>query len=448
MLHLISSLFLTLSIANAEPAYVPNQLIVQFNSPTVSAKVRDWTHSEIGATADLDRREKLVPGMDLVTIPETLSMEKALAFYNKRNEVKFVHPNFKGGSVTGWPSSLPMSESEALKIMEEDSDSEYPVNDPMFGDQWSLFNNGRDGTKRADLGALEAWEIATGSREVIVAVVDTGVDPRHVDIMTNLWVNEGEIPEDGIDNDGNGYIDDIHGYNMIDRFGFTNDTLGHGTHVSGSIGAVTDNGIGIAGVNWNIRIMALKTVPNNSNETDADVIESFMYAANHGARVINCSFGKYESGIAVQEAIDEVGRMGVVVVAAAGNDATNNDTRPHYPSNFESSNLISVAATTSFDKAPFWTNFGPTTVDLGAPGSTVLSTTPDNFYAFYSGTSMATPHVSGAAALILSIRPDLSPEEVKELLMSTVTPIDDLRGAVVSEGRLNLGAAMKAISLI
>ncbi len=301
------------------------------------------------------------------------------------------------------------------------------------------------------ISAYEAFG-RKGDSEVIVAVVDTGVDYNHEDLKDIMWVNKDEIPGNGIDDDNNGYVDDIYGINTLVRDADGNatsdmmDKHSHGTHVSGTIGATQNNGIGIAGVASNVKIMGIRTVPNSGDETDVDVAEAFLYAAKMGAKVINCSFGKKhnEGGLLVQETIEYIGNeYGVLVVAAAGNDSSNNDRSPKYPASFNNDNLLVVASSTKYGSLSYFSNYGIKTVDIAAPGSGVYSTTPGNRYSNMSGTSMASPNTAGVAAEVLSRNPELSPVELKQKLIDTVTKKSRYQSRVVSGGLVNLKAALQ-----
>ena len=279
-------------------------------------------------------------------------------------------------------------------------------------------------------------------KEVIVAVVDTGVDYTHQDLP--MWTNENEIPGNGIDDDGNGYIDDIHGINTLVRDENGNATMevmdahNHGTHVSGSIAAIQNNGIGIAGIASKAKIMAIRTVPNRSDETDVDVTEAFIYAAKNGAKIINCSFGKSvnERGMMVRDAINHIGeKYGVLVVAAAGNSFRNIDTYPTYPASFDSENLLVVASTSSSGSFSYFTNYGLKSVDIAAPGSGLLSTIIGNRYSQMSGTSMASPNAAGVAAEVLSNHPKLNTFELKEILMNSSYKLPIYQAKIMSGGR-------------
>ena len=266
-----------------------------------------------------------------------------------------------------------------------------------------------------------------------------------------MWTNPGEIAGNGIDDDGNGYIDDIHGINTLVRDSNGNATMdmmdghSHGTHVSGSIGAQQNNGIGVAGIASNVRIMGIRTVPNSSDELDVDVVEAFIYAAKNGAKIINCSFGKArnEGGMAVSDAIEFIGKnYGTLVVAAAGNDSSNIDRRATYPATFQNENLLVVASTSSRGGMSYFSNYGVKNVDVAAPGSGIYSTVPGNRYSSMSGTSMASPNTAGLAAEVLSHFPELTPVELKKVLMDSVTKVSKFTSKVMSGGRIDLEKAL------
>ena len=322
------------------------------------------------------------------------------------------------------------------------------TNDPRFDDLWGLNNEGQTGgTADADIDAPEAWSISTGSRDVVVGVIDTGVDYSHPDLAANAWVNSGEIAGDGIDNDGNGYIDDVHGINAITDVGDPMDDEGHGTHVSGTIGASGNNGVGVVGVNHDVSIVGCKFLAADGTGSTSGAIKCIDYMvglknAGVNLRVLNNSWGGGGFSQALADAITASEQADILFVAAAGNDAVDNDQNPHYPSNYENDNVLSIASTDSRDNMSSFSQWGLTSVDMGAPGSGILSTVPGNSYATYSGTSMATPHVAGAAALVLSVNPDLTTLELKELLMSSGDANAALNGKTVAGTRLNVNQAL------
>lgn len=324
-------------------------------------------------------------------------------------------------------------------------------NDPQVGRVWS-FEDARD--HGSSVEKAYGANFTSASQEIIVAVVDTGIDYNHEDLKENMWVNTGEIPGNGIDDDNNGYIDDVHGINTLkrndsgDATGDMMDTHSHGTHVAGTIGAVQNNGIGMPGIASKVKLMGIRTVPNSGDELDVDVVESFLYAAKNGAKIINCSFGKShnEGGQAVKEAIDYIGKnYGTLVVAAAGNSSQDIDKRLTYPASFPNTNLMVVGSTTSSGRMSYFSNYGKVNVDLAAPGSSVYSTTPGNRYGNMSGTSMASPTAAGVAAEVLSRHPNLTAEQLKEALMKTVTKSRRIRRSMASQGRIDLYQALNSL---
>ncbi len=331
-------------------------------------------------------------------------------------------------------------------------------NDPMFPMQWGMQNDGSaNGTIGADISATEAWSSTTGNREVLVAVIDTGVDYTHPDLVENIWVNEGEIPDNGIDDDNNGYVDDYHGWNfstfdqLMDGTNFVaNDPMdrnGHGTHCAGIIGAVGNNGVGVAGVNWKVKIMPVNVFGQYGMGLTSDEIAGIEYAWQNGARISNNSWGGLGFSQALYDCIRMAGLNGHLFVAAAGNYGWDNDGEGgiwhSYPSDYDLANIISVAATDKNDALALFSCYGAVSVDLAAPGVGILSTVPGS-YASMDGTSMAAPHVTGAAALLLGQDPERSVASMKRTLMQAVDEVEALAGKVVTGGRLNLAKAVGA----
>ena len=336
---------------------------------------------------------------------------------------------------------------DAIEYMQANrvySVSRTVTDDPDLGLLWGLDNQGQTGgVADADIDAPEAWDQATGSG-VVVAVIDTGIDLTHPDLDDNLWSNPGEIAGNGLDDDGNGYVDDIHGYDFVNEDADPNDDYSHGTHVAGTIAAEAGNGQGIAGVARDARLMAVKAFDSAGFANEFDLIQAIEYAALEGADISNHSWASYEFSQGINDAIRLAAEQGQLFVAAAGNESNDNDAVPVYPASFDLDNVISVAATTASDTLAWFSNFGATTVDLGAPGEGIYSTLPGNGYGYLDGTSMATPHVSGAAALLLSQDPGLSAGELKSALLGTADPVADLAGRTVTGGRLNAAAALAA----
>ncbi|RME04841.1 MAG: hypothetical protein D6805_01660 [Planctomycetota bacterium] len=330
-----------------------------------------------------------------------------------------------------------------------------PPRDAYFPLQWGAYNYGQDapggmvGKIGAHVDMLRAWRLTTGSKKVLVAVLDTGVDYEHPDLRENIWVNEKEkYGIAGYDDDGNGYIDDVHGWNFVSAVKTGNqagspdpmDDNGHGTHCAGVIGAKGNNLEGIAGLNWQVRIMALKFLNAVGSGNVVSMYRAIEYAVRNKVRVINASFGFEQKSKLLEDALRMAREAKVIICAAAGNSGRSSDRRPLYPANYEREfdNIISVAATNNLDKLASFSNFGARTVHVAAPGVRIVSTIPKNSYAAASGTSMAAPHVSGAVALLLSRNPRLSPKTVRDRLIATCDVVEDLVGRVRSWGRINV----------
>jgi len=321
--------------------------------------------------------------------------------------------------------------------------AEMPT-DPLFSQLWGLHNTGQTGgTNNKDIDAPEAWDFATGSSSIVVAVTDTGVDFTHPDLVNQRWVNSLDDAGDNNDDDANNLVDDWSGWDFVNDDNDPFDDNRHGTHVSGTIGAEANNGAGVVGVNWNVQIMALKFLSAAGSGTTADAIAATLYAADHGADVSSNSWGGGAYDQALLNAIEYGASRGMLFVAAAGNDSYNNDVTPTYPATYASDAIVAVAATDHNDGLAFFSSYGAKTVDLGAPGVGILSTTPGNTYGTFDGTSMATPHVAGAAALIKDKFPGATLYGIKALLMNSVDPAAALNGRTVTGGRLNIGTALK-----
>jgi len=335
--------------------------------------------------------------------------------------------------------------------------------DPQYGELWGMNNTGQTGgTNDADLDAPEAWDTQTGSDSTLIAVIDTGVDYNHPDLAANIWANPNEIAGNNIDDDNNGYVDDVRGWDFANSDNDPMDDNLHGTHVAGTIGAIGNNGVGVAGVNWRVKIMPLKFLGGDGSGTLANAIAAIIYGANKKARVMNNSWGGGGFSQALQDAINHANNADALFVAAAGNDGTDNDASANYPSNYEVPNVVAVAAIDhKGDLAVFGTgggggicgcggsviglpgsNFGATTVDLAAPGKDILSTAPNNGYRKLSGTSMATPHVAGVAGLLFAQFPTWTHLQVKARLLSTVETSAGLQGKIATGGRVNAQRAL------
>ncbi len=323
-------------------------------------------------------------------------------------------------------------------------------NDPKFlsGALWGLNNpGGRSGyAADADIDGPEGWDALHDASGSVVAVVDTGIRYTHEDLAANMWSNPGEIPGNGLDDDSNGVVDDVHGYDAANDDGDPMDDQGHGTHCAGTVGAVGNNGKGITGVAWSVKLMAVKFLTSSGGGTTSDAILAIDYARSAGADVINASWGGSASHAGLLSAINACGDDGVAFVAAAGNDGTNNDSTPHYPSSYKAKSLIAVAATGPDDKLAAFSCYGKNLVDIAAPGVDIVSTfhTSDSAYKSLSGTSMATPHISGMLALGRARFPTDDMSDLIKRLTKGADNLSSLSGLVSKGQRANLQGLLAA----
>lgn len=354
-----------------------------------------------------------------------------------------------------------VSVEEAIRRAKEDPRVEYAEpdyfvyadtvpNDPRFLEMWGLSNLGcsvcTDGQQVANIDAIKAWDITTGSDDIVAVVLDTGTDLQHQDLAANAWVNPREIAGNNIDDDGNGFIDDVDGWNFFDGNNQTFKSVGedlHGTHVAGSIGAVGNNMKGVTGVAWHVKLMSLKFLggPLGKGST-ANAVRGIQYAIDMrrsgvNVRVINASWGGGGDSQALRDAIGAANDAGILFVCAAGNSGNNIDLIPEFPASYgvELPSVISVAAIDQNGFVPSFSNLGHGSVSLAAPGSQILSTYPGNDYRYLSGTSMSTPYVSGIAVLLWSKEQLLTPVQVKQRIVDTSEPLASLASQVARSGR-------------
>lgn len=423
-------------IASSE-RYHPNNLFI---------KMKDG--QKLVKSPLIKNSKEIIDGLYLV---KTEDADQLAQLLEKNQGVEYVERDyFAGKKAMPKLEKLDPVEMQLKNILNFDFAT---FNDPEVSKLWA-FNAQAGMDVTGAYNNLPNW----APEEVIVAVADTGVDHRHEDLKDVMWSNPGEIPGNGIDDDGNGYIDDIHGINTLIRDENGNATMNtmashwHGTHVAGTIAATQNNGKGIAGVASNVKIMALRVVPDDADELDSDIVEAFTYAAKMGAKIINCSFGKQhnEGGMVVRDVINQIGKKyGVLVIASAGNDSWgpfnwhNNDVKPKYPASFDSENLMVVASTESRGSLSSFSNVGKVTVDIAAPGSNVYSTINNNKYSMASGTSMASPNASGVAAMVLGYYPMLKSVGLKHVLMSSVVKVPEFSDKMSSGGRINLKNALE-----
>lgn len=319
-------------------------------------------------------------------------------------------------------------------------------NDSMYSLLWGM-NQAND----VDINMPQAWELSTGNPSVVIAVIDSGVDYNHPDLAANMWRNPGEIPGNGVDDDANGVIDDVFGYNAITGSGNPMDDNSHGTHCAGTIAGKGNNGFGVVGVNWNAQIMAVKFLNGSGSGNLFDAIRAIDYTTGMRDRGINVvlssnSWGGGGYWTPLRDAIVRNSNAGMIFVAAAGNSSHNNDVPDgsSYPSAYDVSNIVSVAAIDQNGGLAYFSNYGANSVDIGAPGVMIQSTTPNGNYEYKSGTSMATPHVSGALGLLIGRSPGLSVSEYINILLTTGKPLSSLSGKVKSGKLMNVYAMLNA----
>jgi hypothetical protein len=413
------------SLAAKLPAHVEGEVLVKLK-PTLNAQSIDDLVKDYGATLlhHFDVPDSIYKkfGGELVQLklPEGMTTAQGIAVLGKDPRVAYAASNdilhTLGEPVT--PNDL----------------------DPRL---YGLHNTGQNNGKAdADIDAPEAWSVTTGNRQSgpVIAVIDTGVDYNHEDLKDNIWTNPGEIPGNGRDDDGNGVVDDVHGYNAINDTGNPMDDHSHGTHVSGTIGATGNNGKGVVGVQWQARIMGAKFLSGSGSGTTADAIKAVLYATRNGARITSNSWG---GGGYNQALYDALKASPALHIFAAGNESNDNDRSPAYPASYNLDNLVAVAASDRNDQLADFSNWGRTSVDLAAPGVDILSTVPGNRYRSYSGTSMATPHVAGVAGLIATKYPEATNEQIKARLLNSVDPVPAFADKMVSGGRLNAANALE-----
>lgn len=375
----------------------------------IAARLNDRVQDEIEA----------VPGLTTIDDPDNGDPAAVAAQYRALPEVEYAEPNYE------------------ISLDQAGGDMNPPhVNDPRVAEQWAL----------AEIKAQQAWATTKGSEQIVVAVLDTGVEYTHADLVNNTWTRPPEMkPYQDRDL---GTVDDVHGFDAVRNGGDPMDENGHGTFCAGVIGAECGNSLGVCGVNWKVQILPLRFMNAGGFGSVADALEAINYAidrkhAGVNIRVINVSWGLTEHSRALEDVIRKAYEAGILFVAASGSSSTSNDVSPHYPAGYNIGNVISVAATDRNDALAEFSNYGPKSVHLAAPGKDILTTALGNDYEQRSGTSMAAPVVTGVAALALSAHPNLSVDQLRSLLLESVDKLPGLRGKVSTGGRIN---AAKAVS--
>lgn len=412
--------------------YVPGEVLVKFKDSATTAS----NNSTVSLHGWTTKTELPVISTTVYKIPDGLAVKEAVDQLKDDPSIEYAEPNYYAR-----PTAIP--------------------NDPSFATQWGLNNTGQTvagvtGRPGADINAPPAWNVSIGNGSIIVAIIDTGVDIFHPDIRPNLWINQGELAgfgslqawqPNGVDDDGNGYVDDVVGWDFFFNVNNPNDEIdGHGTHVAGIAAARGNNGVGVTGVAWQARIMALAAQDYSSRGIPiAALARALIYAESMGAHVINMSLGTYQNSQTLRNAVSAV--RNAVIVCAAGNNGSDNDDRPHYPSSYPYANIIAVAATNAVDQRASFSNYGDASVDVAAPGTNIFSTfsrfVDANGYRFLSGTSMAAPMVAGLAVLIRAANGDLSPTQVAAIIDDSVDPLSSLANLIATGGRVNAVEALR-----
>src|SRR5262245_62139083 len=406
------------------PDYMPDEIIVKFREGTEEYR-KDLARFRVSGTRK--KVFKVIRGLEVVKLSRGVSVEEAIRLYRQDPDVQYAEPNYILRT-----TNIP--------------------NVPRFGEMWGLNNVGQSGgTPDADIDAPEAWNHTTGSSDVIVAVIDSGVDYNHPDLSANMFRNTADCNNNGIDDDGNGFVDDCFGIDTRNNDSDPMDDNNHGTHVAGIIGAVGNNNRGVVGINWNVQIMACKFVNASGSGTTEAAIDCLEYVKNMKDRGFNIvatsnSWGGGDFSQALLEAIEDQRQSGILFITAAGNGdffgfPINNDQTPFYPCSYYLPNIICVASTTRTDNRSSFSNYGRRTVHIGAPGSEILSTVRGNSYSSLSGTSMATPHVTGVAALLKAQDPGRDWRTLKNLILSGGDNTSSLTDTI-SQKRLNANGAL------
>jgi thermitase len=402
----------------AAARYVPGQIVIRFRAG-VSPAAGQQLVARLGATTA--KRFDFVPGLRLLRLRPGLTVQAAVASFAAAPEVMYAEPN--------WISRIIGAERPGPRAS---AAPDAVPNDPMYPQQWDW----------PKIGAPAAWDLTTGSKSVVVGDIDTGLDYNHEDLKANAWKNTAECNgANGVDDDGNGYVDDCQGIDTINGDSNPMDDNDHGTHTAGTIGAVGNNDTGVTGLNWKVQILPCKSHDSGGSGSVASIIECYQYmvtekAAGYDIIATNNSYADCPEACgydkATRDGINAMGKAGILFAVAAGNNGRDIDQQPIYPANYFLPNVIPVAATTSSDGLAGFSNYGVRVVMVGAPGAGVLSTVRNNGYASFSGTSMATPHVAGLAALIHASNPSLTIYQIRNLIISGGNDFASLDGTTLS----------------
>ncbi len=422
LIGIILGMSSTIALA-ADPPYAPYELILKFKH---TAQEKDKASLLAEMTASTVR---ILPGTRIHHVRlANLTVEEALRHYQNDPRLEYVEPNYQ------------------IRLC-------VVPNDPLFASLWNFRNEGQsEGTPGADISAVPAWDIARSADDILVAVVDSGIDYIHEDLAANMYINPYEIPDNEIDDDANGFVDDFRGWNFAVNNNNPKDNFGHGTAIAGIIGAVGDNGTGVVGVAWDVSIMPIKWAQGYTGNL-VDVLAATEYAIMMSVDVMNHSWGEHFSAppASLVDVFQAASDAGILLVCAAGNEGQDVEVEPFYPASLDMPNIVSVAASDPDDTRPSFSNYGSQSIDLAAPGYEIVSTLLNDGYGLFgvggpflpgTGTSFAAPHVAGALALMIQHLPELSMIEIKQRLLASVDPLPSFSGVVLSGGRLNLQQAL------
>ena len=419
-----------------------NEILVKLREGKKRNFLASKSLSELGIKSIKKEMNLDIGTFMVVRAQDEKSLKSAISLLSNDPTVEYAEPNYiySVNPIAGDKTALKkLPHSEGL-------DPFAPVpNDPRFKDLWGLRNTGSNepngraaGVEGADVNALAAWDITKGSRQVRIAVIDTGIDYTHPDLKRNMWVNSAELNgKKGVDDDGNGYVDDVYGYDFANNDADPMDGNGHGTHCAGTIGAVHNDGVGVAGVMDQVTLVPIKFLDDSGSGSLDAAIQSIDYATKMNVDLMSNSWGGGGRSEALNEAIKRAADKGIIFTAAAGNSSSNNDSSESYPANYDQPNVISVAALTAQNSLASFSSYGRNKVHIAAPGHNVLSTVPGNKYDVYSGTSMATPHVSGVIGLLLAKEGRMDLETLRERVMMTGVPVAGLRGKTITSSRVD-----------
>jgi subtilisin family serine protease len=423
-------------VLSAEAASVPNRVLVKFKDAALLSRV---SARELGA---MQIQGFVTPDTAIVRYSTRLSAIEASRELRRDSDVAWAQPDYLL-SIFPIVSDVEAAESSPFaSLLSPFAPSKpgyvtapalpAPAPDSRLSELWGMNK----------ISAAAAWNLTRGDTKVVVADIDTGIDYTHPNLIHNLWTNPNPDP----------VMKDVHGYDFAGNDGQPYDDHMHGTHTAGTIGATGGHGLGISGVSPRVSIMGLKFISKEGSGTTSDAVRAIDYAVTRGARVLSNSWGgsteDAEENKVLEDAVERANQADVLFVAAAGNDGTDNDSKPVYPAAIRKPNVLTVASTNDRDGRSFFSNYGKETVHVGAPGSSILSTVPGGRYEKTSGTSMACPHVAGLAALILAQKPGLSAVEVKRIIMESVDALPALQGLTVTGGRINAAAALQKAMLL